>query len=102
MNGDHYAYRVRWSDEDEAYIATVAEMPSLSWAADNHTDALAGLRTLADDVLEDMQDNGETPPKEIVAAKQNASRNRLVSARLASGVSVEYVYVSGRFSRGSH
>lgn len=30
MNGDHYAGRVRWSGEDEAYVATVAEMPSLA------------------------------------------------------------------------
>ncbi|MGA4669879.1 type II toxin-antitoxin system HicB family antitoxin [Propionibacteriaceae bacterium Y1923] len=106
MNGDHYTYRVRWSAEDEAYIATVAEMPSLSWAADSHGDALAGLRTLVDDVLEDMQAGGETPPEAmadreysgnfmlrltpeahrelaIAAAEQNVSLNRLISARLA-------------------
>lgn len=63
MNGDHYAYRVRWSDEDEAYVATVAEMPSLSWAADNQSDALGGLRALVRGVLTDMGTNGELPPK---------------------------------------
>ena len=104
-NGDHYTYRVRWSAEDEAYVATVAEMPSMSWAAENHTDALVGLRALVGDVLEDMQANGETPPEAIAdreysgkfmvrltpeahrelaitAAEQNVSLNRLVSARL--------------------
>ena len=59
VTGDHYTYRVRWSAEDEAYVASVAEMPSLSWAADNHADALSGLRVLVDDILEDMQANGE-------------------------------------------
>lgn len=62
MNGDHYAYRVRWSGEDEAYVATVAEMPSLLWIADSQVEALLGLQNLIAGVLEDMKESGETPP----------------------------------------
>ncbi|HOA26475.1 MAG TPA: toxin-antitoxin system HicB family antitoxin [Arachnia sp.] len=103
--GDHYAYRVRWSGEDEAYVATVAEMPSLSWAAETQVDALVGLRGLVDGVLDDMRATGETAPLAIAdrefsgkfmvrippemhrqlaidAAEQHVSLNRLVSSRL--------------------
>ena len=105
LTGDHYAYRVRWSGEDEAYVATVAEMPSLSWAAETQVDALVGLRGLVDGVLDDMRATGETAPLAIAdrefsgkfmvrippemhrqlaidAAEQHVSLNRLVSSRL--------------------
>ncbi len=105
MNGDHYAYRVRWSGEDEAYVATVAEMPSLSWIADSQVEALLGLQNLIAGVLEDMEESGETPPVPLAdrvysgkfmvrippethralaieAAEQNVSLNRLVASRL--------------------
>lgn len=108
---DHYAYRVRWSAEDEAYLGTVAEFPSLSWLAEDRSTAFTGIQELATDVVEDMLASGEQPPAAIAdraysgkfmvrvppevhrelsieAAEQNVSLNRLVSARLAglSGV----------------
>ena len=105
VTGDHYTYRVRWSAEDEAYIATVAEMPSLSWAAEKQLHALMCLRGLVDEILEDMQATGDTPPVAIAdrefsgkfmirippelhrqlaidAAEQHVSLNWLVSSRL--------------------
>lgn len=105
MNADHYTYRVRWSAEDEAYIGTVAEMPSLSWAADDQAGAFQGIRELVVDVLEDMRASGETPPEAIAdrsysgkfmvrvtpeahrqlaldAAEQHVSINRLAASRL--------------------
>ena len=104
-NAEHYTYRVRWSAEDAAYIGTVAEMPSLSWAADTQADAFAGIRSLVTDVLDDMLVNGETPPEAIAdrsysgkfmvrvtpevhrqlaidAAEQHVSLNRLAASRL--------------------
>lgn len=30
---NHYTYRVTWSAQDEEFLATVAEFPSLSWLA---------------------------------------------------------------------
>ncbi|MFD6095666.1 type II toxin-antitoxin system HicB family antitoxin [Nocardiopsis flavescens] len=104
---DHYAYRVRWSAEDESYLGTVAELPSLSWLADDRTAAFTGIQELAADVVEDMLASGEQPPEaladrsysgkfmvrvppevhrrlNIEAAEQQVSLNRLVSARLSA------------------
>lgn len=105
VNAEHYTYRVRWSAEDEAYIGTVAEMPSLSWAGEKQFDAFVGIRALVADVLDEMLANGETPPEAIAdrsysgkfmvrltpeahrqlaidAAEQNVSLNRLAASRL--------------------
>jgi len=104
-NAEHYTYRVRWSAEDAAYIGTVAEMPSLSWAAETQFDAFVGIRALVAEVLDDMKASGETPPEAIAdrsysgkflvrltpeahrqlvidAAEQNVSLNRLAASRL--------------------
>lgn len=43
---EHYTYRVRWSAEDAAYVGTVAEMPSLSWAVEDRGEAFAGIQRL--------------------------------------------------------
>lgn len=105
VNAEHYTYRVRWSAEDAAYIGTVAEMPSLSWAAEKQVDAFVGIRALVAEVLDDMKASGETPPEAIAdrsysgkflvrltpeahrqlaidAAEQNVSLNRLAASRL--------------------
>lgn len=105
VHADHYTYRVRWSVEDQSYIGTVAEFPSLSWIADEQSDAFNGIRRLVADVLEDMAENGEDPPKALAdkdysgkfmvrippelhrrlaldAAEQNVSLNRLIGSRL--------------------
>lgn len=102
---EHYAYRVRWSPEDHAYIGTVAEFPSLSWAAEDQLDAFTGVRALVSDILDDMAQTGETPPDAIAdrsysgkfmvrippeqhrqlaleAAEQHVSLNRLAATRL--------------------
>jgi predicted HicB family RNase H-like nuclease len=105
LSADHYTYKVRWSAEDGCYVGTAAEMPSLSWSADNQVDAFVGIRTLVADILDDMITSGETPPAAIAdrshsgkfmvrvtpevhrklaidAAEQNVSINRLISGRL--------------------
>ncbi|GAB3711025.1 type II toxin-antitoxin system HicB family antitoxin [Nocardiopsis nanhaiensis] len=103
---EHYAYRVRWSAEDEAYVGTVAEFPPLSWVAPVSTDAFTGIRELAADTVDDMLASDEQPPAPIAerdysgkfqvrvppelhrqlaieAAEQNVSLNRLATLRLA-------------------
>lgn len=102
----HYTYRVAWSIEDDEFVATVAEFPSLSWLHENQAGALGGLVGLVVDVVADMEANGETVPQPIAerrfsgkfnvrvpeslhrelataAAEQGVSLNRLVSDRLA-------------------
>ena len=103
---DHFTYRITWSAEDGEHLGLCAEFPSLSWLAPTHDEALSGIRNLVNDVLADMQANGESPPepladrtysgrfmvrvppeehRELVieAAEEGVSLNRLVNARLA-------------------
>ena len=105
MNADHYTYRVRWSGDDEAFVGTVAEFPSLSWLSDSQMAAFQGIRSLVADVIVDMEATGETPPEAIAnrsysgkfmvritpeahrqlaleAAEQQVSLNRLAASRL--------------------
>ena len=104
---DRYSYRVFYSPEDEAYVGTVAELPSLSHLADTQVEALAGIRDLAEFAVEDLRGHGDHPVPEpfvdrrysgkfqiripaethrklaVEAAEQHVSLNRLVAARLS-------------------
>ena len=102
---EHYTYRVHWSPEDEAYIGTVAELPSLSWIAEGQAEAFVGILKLAAETVADLRANHETPPEALAdreysgkfvvrippeahrllviqAAEQNGSINRLAASRL--------------------
>lgn len=61
----HYAYRVDWSAEDAAFVATVVEFPSLSWVADDQAGALEGLRELVEAVVADLEREGSAVPDPI-------------------------------------
>ena len=103
----HYTYRVTWSVEDEEFVGLCAEFPSLSWLSPTQEESFSGIRRLVAEVMEDMAENGETPPQPIAdhiysgrfmvrvppethralalrAAEEGVSLNRLVSARLAN------------------
>ena len=102
---DRYTYRVTWSEEDQEYVGLCAELPSLSWLEKTPEKALAGMRKLVKDCLNDMDANGETIPEPIAvksysgkfmvrippethrslaiqAAESGVSLNRLVASRL--------------------
>lgn len=102
---DRYTYRVTWSDEDQEYVGLCAEFPSLSWLEKTPEKALAGMRKLVKESLNDMQASGEAPPKPIAltaysgkfmvrippethrslaiqAAESGVSLNRLVASKL--------------------
>jgi predicted HicB family RNase H-like nuclease len=106
MNTDHYTYRVTWSAEDGEHVGLCAELPSLSWLAPDPEQALAGIRRVVREVVEDLLATGEPVPEPLSerrysgrflvrvppalhrtlvteAAEQGVSLNRLVSARLA-------------------
>jgi predicted HicB family RNase H-like nuclease len=103
---DHYTYRVSWSDEDQEFVATCVEFPSLSCLAGSQVAAIEGLRALVTDVVADMAASGEPPPEPLAerrfsgqfvtrvpgelhrrlaieAAEAGVSLNRLVSCKLA-------------------
>jgi predicted HicB family RNase H-like nuclease len=106
VNPDHYTYRVSWSAEDNQYVATCLELPSLSWLANDHIKALKGVGQLVRSVVVDLlASRGQVPeplaerrysgrfnlrvPPElhrelaVEAAEHGISLNRLVSDRLA-------------------
>ena len=58
----HYTQRVAWSVEDGEHVATVVELPSLSWVAPTPVEALAGLADVVRDVLADLAASGEPIP----------------------------------------
>ena len=55
-----YMFTVTWSPEDEEFVATCLEFPSLFWLAGTPEDALAGLRELVDEVVADLRESGES------------------------------------------
>ncbi len=74
--GSHYTYRVSWSPEDEEFVGTCTEFPSLSWLSEDEIGAFDGIRRLVRDVLSDMAANGEAPP--VPLAERSYSGNFLV------------------------
>ncbi len=53
-----YTYRVAWSAEDGEYVGTVEEFPSLSHLAPTEGEALAGIKQLVADVVDDIRAHG--------------------------------------------
>jgi len=66
---DRYTYRVAWSDEDREFVGSCAEFPGLSWLDKSPAKALAGIRRVVADCVEDMEESGESLPEPV------ASRN---------------------------
>ena len=57
-----YAYRVHWSEDDQAWVGTCLEFPSLSHLAANEDAAFGGIRALVRAIVADMRKQGEAPP----------------------------------------
>lgn len=106
VNINHYAYRVRWSEENDDFIASCAELPGVTFTSESQLEAFVGIRTaVAEEVERRRAANEEVPeplaerhysgrilvrvPPElhrrltIEAAEQQVSLNRLISNRLA-------------------
>ncbi len=102
---EDYTYRVFWSEEDKAYIATVAEFPRLSSVEDTQAEAFNGMVELVRFLLNEMEKDGDVipvpftkkpysgnirlrMPKEqhqriaIEAAEQGVSINQLLVSRI--------------------
>jgi predicted HicB family RNase H-like nuclease len=69
LKNDYYTYRVTWSIEDHEYVGLCSEFPSLSWLASDQGSALDGIRQVVEDVVVDMQTNGEEIPEPIATKK---------------------------------
>ncbi|MFN8191389.1 MAG: toxin-antitoxin system HicB family antitoxin [Nocardioidaceae bacterium] len=85
----HYSYRVAWSAEDDEFVATVAEFPSLSWLAPSQVDALQGLERLLDDVVADMHNDGEAIPEPIAERSYSGKFNLRLGEKLHREVALK-------------
>lgn len=60
---EQYSYRVSWSVEDQEFVGTVLELPSLSWLENDPGAAFSGIRKLAGDVVTELDANRECIPE---------------------------------------
>lgn len=81
-NVAHYTYRVMWSAEDDEYVATCLEFPSLSWLADSRADAIEGLEALVADIVQDMEENGEKVPQPLAERRFSGTFNVRIGEHL--------------------
>lgn len=66
---DYYTYRVTWSVDDNEFVGSCVEFPSLSWLAPDPEAALHGIREVVSDVVADMQTSGEEVPEALATRK---------------------------------
>jgi len=106
-HNDRYTYRVTWSEEDQEHVGLCAEFASLSWLAATPEKALAGIRQLVCECIQDLKDSGEPVPQPLalkqysgkfmvrvppethreltmLAAEAGVSLNRYIASRLVS------------------
>ncbi|MDK8486885.1 antitoxin HicB [Corynebacterium pseudodiphtheriticum] len=62
MDINKCTYQVLWLEEDQEYVATVAEFPSLSWLDADRQQAEQRLLDLVAEVVEDIEASGEVVP----------------------------------------
>lgn len=85
----HYTYRVTWSAEDQEFVATCLEFPSLSWLADRQIDALTGLGTLIAEVIQDMTSAGDAVPEPLSERTYSGKFNLRVGEGLHRRLAIE-------------
>ena len=68
MNTDLYTYCVTPSPDDGEYVGLWVEFPSLSWIADAPEQVLEGIHQSVNEVVADLQANGEPLPECVGAS----------------------------------
>lgn len=84
-----YTYRVTWSVEDDEYVATCLELPSMSWLASTQEDALHGLRDAIAEVVKDLEDSGEPVPDPLSSRSYSGKFNLRVGEQLHRKLAIE-------------
>jgi len=96
---EHYTYRVLWSEEDQEFAGLVAEFPSLSWLEDTQLDALSGIVKLVGEILEEMEESGETPPEPLALRDYSGHFTARVTPETHRGLHIEAAEANVSFSR---
>lgn len=84
-----YTYRVTWSSEDGEFVATCAELPSLSWLAGTQAAALQGLVDLVADTVEDLVATGDQAPEPLSERSYSGRFNLRVGESLHRRLAIE-------------
>jgi predicted RNase H-like HicB family nuclease len=65
MNKNEYRYEIilYWSDEDDAFIAEVPELPGCAADGETYQEALANVHTIIKEWIETAQELGRPIPK---------------------------------------
>ncbi len=84
-----YTYRVTWSVEDEEFVATCLELPSLSWLAPTQEEALSGLRDVVTEVVQDLAEGGEPVPEPLSVRAFSGKFNLRVGEKLHRRLAME-------------
>lgn len=58
-----YTYRVEWSEEDQEFVGTVAEFPSLSCLADSSLEGLSGIQQVVLQAIDILEEEGKPVPE---------------------------------------
>ena len=66
---DRYTYRVFWSEDDQEFVATCLEFPSLSGLSKDQMQALKEVKVAVGSAVDWMLEEGENPPEPISAHK---------------------------------
>lgn len=85
----HYAYRVVWSAEDQEFVATCVEFPSLSWLDADQVEALRGLEDLIGGVVADLEEQGEEVPRPLADRTYSGKLNLRLGPALHRVVALE-------------
>lgn len=60
---EQYLYSVGWSEEDEAFVARVAEFPSLAAHGETQEEAMREIRDVVGLVIQDLTESKESVPE---------------------------------------
>lgn len=106
---ENYAYRVNWSEEDQAYVGTCLEFPLLSSFGETMEEALGAIRETVSDSLEILHEDDEPIPEPLSARKYSGhlslrippeTHRRLAYEAQEQGVSLNQ-YITTRLESGS-
>jgi predicted RNase H-like HicB family nuclease len=86
---EHYSYRVGWSEEDQVYVARVAEFPSLAAHGDTLESALKQITSVVGAVLKDLARAGEEIPEPLGKRVYSGKLNLRLPAYLHRELSIE-------------
>ena len=105
---EKYTYRVEWSDEDQAHIASCLELPSVMAHGSSARKALAKIEEAVVAAIEWMQEEGEPIPEPLgtkqykgnLTLRVPADMHRRLAIRAAEeGVSINQ-YILSRIALG--